>query len=171
MPTSSIFFTPSRRKNHGIAIMKNTSDICPSQDLLRGEEAVGNQPDEERRHHGGNRGRAEGEADLLPGEPQRLSEPRAHRHGPRPPDEVLEEHQRGKLESRLSASSRAMRVQPWCSRGTSLPPRRRRRCPGTRIRYTRGSATSHASAARGLLESSYRRFPTACYRPDPSADP
>ena len=30
IPTSSIFFTPSRRKNHGIAIMKNTSDICPS---------------------------------------------------------------------------------------------------------------------------------------------
>ena len=30
MPTSSIHFTPSRRKNNGITSMKKISDICPS---------------------------------------------------------------------------------------------------------------------------------------------
>ena len=30
MPTSSIHFTPSRRKNHGITSMKKISDIWPS---------------------------------------------------------------------------------------------------------------------------------------------
>ena len=30
MPTSSMYFTPRRRKNHGITSMKKISDICPS---------------------------------------------------------------------------------------------------------------------------------------------
>ena len=30
MPTRSIHFTPSRRKNHGITSMKKISDIWPS---------------------------------------------------------------------------------------------------------------------------------------------
>ena len=30
MPTSSMFFTPSRTKNSGISSMKPISDICPS---------------------------------------------------------------------------------------------------------------------------------------------
>ena len=33
MPTSSIFFTPSRRKNHGIRSMNTISDICPMRHL------------------------------------------------------------------------------------------------------------------------------------------
>ena len=41
-----------------------------------------------------------GESDLLTGEAQRLPQPRPHRHRPRPPDEVLEEHQRGELQRR-----------------------------------------------------------------------
>ncbi len=29
MPATSMYFTPSRRKNHGMSSMQSSSDICP----------------------------------------------------------------------------------------------------------------------------------------------
>jgi hypothetical protein len=63
------------------------------EDLLGCQEPVGDHADKERGDHRGQSGRAGGQSDLLAREPQRLAQPRAHRDGPRSPDEVLEEHQ------------------------------------------------------------------------------
>ena len=69
----------------------------------RGEDALGrhepirDHADEERRDHRRQRRRAGGQADLLAREVQRLAEPRPHRHVPRAPHEVLQEHHRGQL--------------------------------------------------------------------------
>ena len=72
---------------------------CPNQmqhreHFLRGKKAVGNQPDEERRDHAGQRRGSEDRAGLGSGELQRHGEVRIEGDVPRPPyDEVQEHHQ------------------------------------------------------------------------------
>ena len=52
--------------------------------------------------------------------------------------------------SRTQTPGAITRVPPSRNQGTSSLPQRRRPCPDTRIRCTRGSATSRASSAPGL---------------------
>jgi hypothetical protein len=80
-----------RQRRH-IKEQRGAEQVQEGQDPLGREKPVGDQADEERRHHGRQRGCAVGHPGLRAGELERLQQIGAHRDVPRPPDEVLEEH-------------------------------------------------------------------------------
>ncbi len=84
-----------REIQHGAA-----GDVQRGENALGRHEPIGDHADEERRNDCGDRRRPRREADLLAGEVQRLPEPRPHRHVPRAPHEVLQEHHRRQFRAR-----------------------------------------------------------------------
>ena len=70
-----------------------------AEQLLGGEEAVGDHADHERRHDRAPGHRAVGERRLGSGEAQALQQVGAHRHEVGAPDEELQEHHRGQLDA------------------------------------------------------------------------
>ena len=106
------------------------------QDPLGREEPVGDHADEERRDHRRQRRRPVGEPDLGAVEPERRAQPGPHRHGPRAPDEVLQEHHDRQLHANHVRASRCLSVPlracplPLCtSASNTIPPERLSRSP------------------------------------------
>jgi hypothetical protein len=79
---------------------------------LRGEEAVGDHPDEERRDHRRQGGGAIRETDLCPRELERLAQIGAHGYKPCAPDEVLEEHHGRELEANDGHGAKMRPIAP-----------------------------------------------------------
>src|SRR5439155_13934967 len=74
---------------------RSAHEMQDREQLLSGEEAIGEDAHEERRHDGGNGRRRVRPADLRAAEVQRRAEVGPHGDEPRPPDEVLEQHHHG----------------------------------------------------------------------------
>jgi hypothetical protein len=80
------------RQGRHIEEQRGAEQVQKGQDPLGREKPVGDQADEERRHHCRQRGGAVGHPGLRSGELERLQQIGAHGHVPCPPDEILEEH-------------------------------------------------------------------------------
>jgi hypothetical protein len=89
---------PEHRLRRRVEQRTGAGKVQHREQALRREESIGDHPDEERRNHRGQRGRPVRQADLLAGKSKR-SQPGPHRHVPRAPDEVLEEHHHRQLQT------------------------------------------------------------------------
>ncbi len=94
---------------------RGAKQVQEREDALGREEPVGDQPDEEGGHHGGQRRGAVRDPALLPREPQRLQQVGAHRHVPGSPDEILQEHHYRQLDLRLVHATAAPLGVSWRS--------------------------------------------------------
>ena len=153
---------------------RRPGQVHDAEDLLRGEEAVGDHADEEGRHDGPPGHGAVGLGGLGPRELEALEQVGPHGDPPGPPDEELEEHHRGQAGANRSGQGVLGihgRPSPFASPGAEDPCRRRgldgpeattpRLLGGTGGRWT-GRVTG---AGRGVHSAPTRRHTmTSCSR-------
>ena len=87
-----------RRIRPRSAVVRAAHEVQDGEQLFGGDEAIREDPHEERGDDRRESGRHIRRPDLGAGEVQRAPQVRPHRDEPRPPDEVLEKHHRRELE-------------------------------------------------------------------------